>query len=158
IGFRSSPRTREAPPTSIRTAITRESVYMGWISLLKNGEVVVGDLQNDAGHGRRIVGAHRGVGPEAVVAVAPPRQQLLADGGKPLLPVLAAGGPHRLGGVILAVVVVHVGQFTAAESGAIRPEALQVGETAIDVLAFVDAGAVQGADAGCRPRECRDAL
>src|SRR5262249_5829356 len=106
------------------------------------GQVVVGDLQDDAGHGGAVVGADQ-VLPGAVVALA--ADQLVADGGEPFLPVLAAGGPHRLGGVVVAVEVVHV---VAAGELARRLVLHEEVEALLEVLVVVDAGGVQGADAG----------
>src|SRR5437764_682608 len=73
-------------------------------SLLENGQVVVGELEDDQAHGggiRRAVA----VGPLAAGAFWA-GQQLVPDGREPPLPVVAAGRPHGQGRVILAVKVV----------------------------------------------------
>src|SRR5204863_4964076 len=66
----------------------------------KDGEEVVGDLKDDAGHGRAEFGADFGVGPGAVAAL--PGEQRVADGRVPFLPIVAAGVPHGLDGVVVA--------------------------------------------------------
>src|SRR5262249_22811664 len=73
------------------------------------------------------------------------RDQFVPDGGEPLAPVLAAARPHRLGGVVVAVEVVHVAAGGLGFNGVLLHP---VGGAALDLGAVVDAGAVQGADAG----------
>src|SRR5690606_19624905 len=73
-------------------------------SPLEDGEVVVGHLQDQAGHGGAVFRADRRVGPAAVGELAP--QQFVADGGVPAIPVGAAGVPHRLHRIVVPVEVV----------------------------------------------------
>src|SRR6266446_6413561 len=79
------------------------------ISFLENGQIVIRDLQDNAGHGRAVIVAEAMVSPRARVAIPIDAvEQLVADGGIPLGPILAAGRPHGLGGVIVAVVIMEV--------------------------------------------------
>ena len=110
-------------------------------SLLQDRQVVVGHLEDDAGHCGTVLGAEQ-VGPGAVVDLI--ADQFVADLRVPAVPVLAAGGPHGLDGVIMAVEVVHVGLGADAHR-AVADEVVQAGR---DLLPVVDAGAVQGGDAG----------
>src|SRR5262245_32359070 len=55
-------------------------------SLLQDRQVVVGDLQDNARHRRRVVVARGRVGPRAGRRVPGAGQQLLADRREPLLP------------------------------------------------------------------------
>src|SRR3954451_165900 len=67
----------------------------------KDRQIIVRHLQDDTGHGGAEFGADFAVAEAAVAALF--FQQHVADGGVPLGPVVAAGVPHGLYGVILAV-------------------------------------------------------
>src|SRR5262249_38115233 len=75
-------------------------------------------LQDDQGIGRAVVWAHQAGGPVLVVLLI--LDQLLADRRIPGFPLFVARLPHRLGGVVVTVEVVHV--------------QLGVGRLAIEVL------------------------
>ena len=86
------------------------------------------------------------VDPRAVVAL--PGDQLVADRRIPAAPVLAAGVPHGLHGVVVAVEIVLSRLDTPRAAGI--PSGSQ---PLVDFRAFVDAGAIQGHDAGGRAGE-----
>src|SRR5947199_407417 len=73
--------------------------------------------------------------------------QLVADRREPVRPVVAAGGPHGLGGVVVAVVVVRL-VLAAHPRRAARPVLHQVAQAALDGRVLVDAGGVQRDHAG----------
>ena len=83
---------------------TRSHEILG-CSPLKDRQVVVGDLEDDERHGRTVFIADA-VGPEACGRLA--AEQLVADGRVPLRPIVSAPQPHRLGGVVMTVVIVAV--------------------------------------------------
>src|SRR5262249_25729329 len=113
-----------------------------WFNLfLQDRQVVVRYLQDDARHCRAVMGADE-VRPRTLGALA--RQQFLPDGGEPLRPVFSTGGPHRLGGVVVAVEVVHVVARELPRRLVLHQEI----KALLHVLVFVDAGAVQGTNPG----------
>ena len=72
--------------------------------------------------------------------------QVVADGRVPLGPVLAAGQELGLDGVVVAVEVVALGAGGAV--AVVGVELLEVLQAALEVVAFEDAGVVEGGDAG----------
>src|SRR5262245_9980434 len=62
---------------------------------------VIRHLENDARHCGAELGAHLRIGPRAVAPLA--GQQRVSDRRVPLGPVLAAGVPHGLHGIVVAV-------------------------------------------------------
>src|ERR1043166_5352715 len=130
--------------------------FAAWTLALQNRQVVVGHLQDDERHGAAIVGAHEAGLPGAVGALG--AEEFVANGGVPVAPVLSAGDPHGLDGVVMPVVVVHT-HFAAEHAAAASAglEVLEVIESLGDFLAVVDAGTVESDDAGGRAGETRAA-
>src|SRR5262249_55915474 len=131
--------------------ITFLSSYVPWkrldALLLQDRQVIVRHLQDDARHGRPVVGAD-GIEPAAVGAAA--AEQFVADRRIPLGPVTAARCPHYLHGVVVAVEVVH---GVVDEHLSVGLEGHEILEPGVDLRALVDAGAVEGGNAGGRARE-----
>src|SRR5713226_5577680 len=76
------------------------------LSLLQDRQIVVRDLKNDAGHRGGVVVAEALVRPATMQRSSGVFDNFVSNGRVPFLPVGSAGGPHRLGRVVMAVVVV----------------------------------------------------
>ena len=74
--------------------------------LLQNGQEILGNLQDNQRHGSGVVFGKAWIVPaaQAAVAVGVP-EQFVTNGRIPLGPVLSACGPHGLGGIVMAIVV-----------------------------------------------------
>ena len=76
-------------------------------SFLHDRQIVVRNLQDDARHRRGVVAAEQSVSIQAPSAAEPAAdEQVVADRRKPVGPPPAAGRPHHLGGVVMAVEIV----------------------------------------------------
>src|ERR1700685_1872496 len=81
--------------------------FGGRRSSLKDRQKIVGRLQDQEGHRRRVfVAVSRRVAPASRGRMKRKLQKLVADVGIPLPPPFAAGVPHRLHRVVMAVEIV----------------------------------------------------
>src|SRR5207244_1130904 len=92
---------------------------------LQDRQVVIGHLQNDEGHAGAVVAAGRIADPGAVLLAH--AQKLVADGGIPIAPVAAAGNPHGLYGVVMAieVMLLFAEQVAAIAAGLEAPQKIE---------------------------------
>src|SRR4051812_34084619 len=102
---------------------------------LKNWQVVIGNLQNDAGHAGAIFHANR-IGPRSILSL--PGNQRVAHRRIPLGPILAAGLPHGLYRVVVAVEIMAF----AIELVGLGHEPHYIFESLLDLWPFVDSRAV----------------
>ena len=109
---------------------------------VEDGEIAVGHLQNNQGHGGAIVWVYFAfpVAGGFVLAV----DEKLADGGIPLGPVFSAGEEHGLDGVVLAVEEMAL-FVDLVSAGDVSGEEV---ESAGDAVVFEFSGVVEGGGSG----------
>src|ERR1043165_3280170 len=114
---------------------------------------VVGHLQNDQRNGRAVVRAIEIIRPMPVFLAS--SLQFISNCGIPIMPVLAARVPHGLGGIEMAVTVVHLrGRVRLLLAGFITS---QKAHALIDGLPFLEAEPMQGSKGRRRACEARGA-
>src|SRR5438132_9268033 len=102
----SLPRCNNHEPNStIPNPVILSSCHPVILSLLQDRQIIVRDLKNDAGHRSGVVMAEALVRPATMKRPSGVVDKFVANGRVPFFPVGVAGGPHRLGRVVVAVVV-----------------------------------------------------
>ena len=114
-------------------------------SLGEDGQIVVGQLKDDAGNRRAKFRADVGIDPRSVRTLIP--EQRVSNGREPFSPVVSTRVPRRLSSVVLAVEVVTAADRPGWEGSHHMLQGF------VDFRSFVNAGTVQCYNSGSSQRK-----
>src|SRR5579871_992664 len=140
--------SRASPARSASCSVSIRLVPLFWSTLINRKEFI-GQLQNDEGNGSPVRLADAVSFPRSVSFVLH-RKQMVADGGKVLVPVFVAGKIEGLGRIKLAIKTVAVPVPAVAPSLETVPDVV---ETTFGDRCVVLAGVVQRGDGRGRNRQ-----